>query len=43
MRSLALAPQHDPTFWMLIASNAQFGRFEEARAISRRSESSPRP
>jgi TolB-like protein/Flp pilus assembly protein TadD len=32
MRSLALAPQHDPTFWMLIASNAQLGRLEEARA-----------
>ena len=31
MRSLAQNPQYDPTYWMLIAANAQLGRMDEAR------------
>jgi tetratricopeptide (TPR) repeat protein len=30
-RSLALNAQYDPTYWMLIAANAQLGRTDEAR------------
>ena len=31
MRSLAVNPIYDPTFWMLIAANAHLGRMGEAR------------
>ena len=30
-RSLAVNPDFDPTYWMLIAANAQLGRMDEAR------------
>lgn len=30
-RSRAINPEYDPTFWMLIAGNAQLGRMDEAR------------
>ena len=30
-RSLAVNPNYDPTYWMLIAANAQLGRMDEAR------------
>jgi adenylate cyclase len=30
-RSCALSVKFDPTFWMLIAANAQLGHLEEAR------------
>jgi len=31
-RSLAANPNYDPTYWMLIAANAQLGRMDEARS-----------
>ena len=30
-RSLAVNPNYPPTYWMLIAANAQLGRMDEAR------------
>jgi TolB-like protein/class 3 adenylate cyclase len=34
-RSLASNPNFDPTFWVLIAANAQLGRMDEARRLLR--------
>ena len=31
MRSLAINPNFDPTYWMLIAANAHLGRMDEAQ------------
>ena len=31
MRSLAVNPVYDPTYWMLVAANAHLGRLDEAR------------
>ena len=32
-RSLTLSPNNHPTYWMLIAANAQLGRMDEARRL----------
>ncbi|CAN5187271.1 winged helix-turn-helix domain-containing protein [soil metagenome] len=37
-RSLAMNPNYQPTYWMLIAANAQLGRMDEARRWRRQLE-----